>query len=99
MSAVSLEMRNEPSEVSGSVNTFRHLERFASEQAPRQRRRRAVAVDEQLPLWNSTSTPCRYCGRDEDQSPQTSARNQPAVFQVVVACASCGRSFAAISRN
>ena len=51
------------------------------------------------PEGNSTSTRCRYCGNDETQTRSSELRDRGATFQVIVACASCGAAFAALSRN
>jgi hypothetical protein len=50
-------------------------------------------------LGNSSATYCRYCGSEEDEHWHRKAQEQPAHYQVVVACASCGHAFAALSRN
>jgi len=46
---------------------------------------------------NSASTFCRYCGNDQrdEETPYVDRAH----FQVLVACASCGHAFAALSRN
>jgi len=56
-------------------------------------------VDEERPKGNSTSVPCRYCGNDAKSRDASELRLQPARYQVIVACASCGAAFAALSRN
>jgi uncharacterized Zn finger protein len=48
---------------------------------------------------NSTSQPCRYCGSDAEESNEKALREHAGTFQVIVACASCGAAFAALSRN
>jgi hypothetical protein len=48
---------------------------------------------------NSTSTRCRYCGSHETDQRSSDLRDRGATFQVIVACASCGAAFAALSRN
>lgn len=56
-------------------------------------------VDEERPKGNSTQAPCRYCGNDAKSRDASELRLQPARYQVIVACASCGSAFAALSRN
>lgn len=60
---------------------------------------KAFSVDEERPKGNSTSIPCRYCGNDAKSRDASEMRLQPARYQVIVACASCGAAFAALSRN
>jgi hypothetical protein len=56
-------------------------------------------VDEERSGGNSTSLPCRYCGSDADEPDEQTLREHAGTFQVIVACASCGAAFAALSRN
>jgi DNA-directed RNA polymerase subunit RPC12/RpoP len=56
-------------------------------------------VDDERSGGNSTSTRCRYCGSDEGDMRSSELRERAATFQVIVACASCGAAFAALSRN
>ena len=56
-------------------------------------------VDDERSGVNSTSTRCRYCGSDEKDQRSSELRDRGATFQVIVACASCGAAFAALSRN
>ena len=60
-------------------------------------------VDDDRPA-GQTDARCRYCGtEDAEHTPDVKRardlREQARTFQVVVACASCGAAFAAISRN
>jgi len=55
-------------------------------------------VDEERQKRNST-TPCRSCGSDERERAARTLREAGNTFQVIVACASCGAAFAALSRN
>jgi DNA-directed RNA polymerase subunit M/transcription elongation factor TFIIS len=55
-------------------------------------------VEEERPQRNST-TPCRSCGSDERARSARELRAAADTFQVIVACASCGAAFAALSRN
>jgi len=56
-------------------------------------------VDDERSRGNSTSTRCRYCGKHETDQRSSDLRDRGATFQVIVACASCGAAFAALSRN
>jgi len=56
-------------------------------------------VDEERSKRNSTNAPCRSCGTDERTRVARDARAAGATFQVIVACATCGHAFAALSRN
>jgi DNA-directed RNA polymerase subunit M/transcription elongation factor TFIIS len=58
-----------------------------------------VIVDEERPKRNSTDAPCRSCGRDENERNAKQLRAAGSTFQVIVACATCGAAFAALSRN
>jgi ribosomal protein S14 len=55
-------------------------------------------VEEERPPGRST-TPCRSCGSDERARTAKELREDAATFQVIVACATCGAAFAALSRN
>jgi transcription elongation factor Elf1 len=59
---------------------------------------KAENVDEQAPGGNSTSTRCRFCGREDGESDAQAVREKSHI-QVVVACGSCGHPFATLSRN
>jgi DNA-directed RNA polymerase subunit M/transcription elongation factor TFIIS len=59
---------------------------------------KADFVEEERPQRNSTA-PCRSCGSDEHARPARELRAAAETFQVIVACASCGAAFAALSRN
>jgi len=59
---------------------------------------RPVETGAHDPAGNFEHAPCRYCGHDETD-PAAGAKLRRAHFQVVVACASCGHAFAALSRN
>jgi len=61
-------------------------------------RPKALFVEEERPQRNSI-TPCRSCGSDEHARPARELREAAETFQVIVACASCGAAFAALSRN
>jgi DNA-directed RNA polymerase subunit M/transcription elongation factor TFIIS len=56
-------------------------------------------VDEERSKRNTTNAPCRSCGTDERTRIARDARAAGATFQVIVACATCGHAFAALSRN
>jgi uncharacterized Zn finger protein len=56
-------------------------------------------VDEKSPKRNSTNAPCRSCGSDDRTRVARDVRVAGATFQVIVACATCGHAFAALSRN
>jgi len=56
-------------------------------------------VDEERPKRNSTNAPCRSCGSDDRTRVSRDVRVAGATFQVIVACATCGHAFAALSRN
>jgi uncharacterized Zn finger protein len=56
-------------------------------------------VEDERQTGNSTSLPCRSCGRDAEQPNEKALREHAGTFQVIVACASCGAAFAALSRN
>ncbi|MFN2461353.1 MAG: hypothetical protein ABR591_11795 [Candidatus Velthaea sp.] len=56
-------------------------------------------MDDERPNGNSTSLPCRYCGSNAEERNARDDRERAATFQVIVACASCGAAFAALSRN
>jgi hypothetical protein len=56
-------------------------------------------VEDEASGGNSTSTRCRYCGSDDTEKRSSELRERGATFQVIVACASCGAAFAALSRN
>jgi uncharacterized Zn finger protein len=56
-------------------------------------------VDEERPKRNSTNAPCRSCGSDDRTRVARDVRAAGATFQVIVACATCGHAFAALSRN
>jgi DNA-directed RNA polymerase subunit RPC12/RpoP len=56
-------------------------------------------VDDDRSRGNSTSTRCRYCGSHDKDKRSTDLRHRGTTFQVIVACASCGAAFAALSRN
>jgi uncharacterized protein (DUF983 family) len=60
---------------------------------------KGVNVDDEPARGNSTETHCRYCGSDEKDKRSDDFRDRGATFQVIVACASCGAAFAALSRN
>jgi hypothetical protein len=55
-------------------------------------------VEDERPRRNST-TRCRSCGNDGRERSAHDVRKSADTFQVVVACASCGAAFAALSRN
>jgi hypothetical protein len=59
---------------------------------------KAICVEDERPQRNST-TPCRSCGSDAHARPAKELRKEAETFQVIVACASCGAAFAALSRN
>jgi hypothetical protein len=69
------------------------------EEASRPHKPKATDVDEERPSGNSTSLPCRFCGSDAEQPNEKALREHAGTFQVIVACASCGAAFAALSRN
>jgi DNA-directed RNA polymerase subunit M/transcription elongation factor TFIIS len=56
-------------------------------------------VDEKSPKRNSTNAPCRSCGSNDRTRVARDVRVAGATFQVIVACATCGHAFAALSRN
>jgi hypothetical protein len=56
-------------------------------------------VNDDRSRGNSTSTRCRSCGSHDKDKPTTDPRHRGTTFQVIVACASCGAAFAALSRN
>jgi len=56
-------------------------------------------VDDDRARGNSTETPCRYCGNDGDPKERPSYHERSQTYQVVVACASCGTPFVALSRS
>ena len=56
-------------------------------------------VDQERPKRNSTKSPCRSCGSDDRTRVARDVKAAGATFQVVVACATCGHAFAALSRN
>ncbi|BDE08002.1 hypothetical protein WPS_32780 [Vulcanimicrobium alpinum] len=58
-----------------------------------------VKVHDERTGGNSTGTRCRYCGSHETDERSNDLRERGATFQVIVACASCGAAFAALSRN
>jgi hypothetical protein len=62
-------------------------------------RQKAEIVDEKRPKRNSTNAPCRSCGTSERTRVARDVRVAGATFQVIVACATCGHAFAALSRN
>jgi hypothetical protein len=62
-------------------------------------RKKPENVDEERPKRNSTNAPCRSCGSDERTRVARDVRVAGATFQVIVACATCGHAFAALSRN
>jgi ribosomal protein S27E len=54
------------------------------------------AVGEQSNRGNSLETECRYCGNElRGETRETRGEH----FQVIVACAECGNTFAALSGN
>jgi hypothetical protein len=59
--------------------------------------RKGDCVDEQSPGGNPTSTRCRFCGCNENES-EHAVRDKDHI-QVVIACGSCGHPFAILSRN
>jgi DNA-directed RNA polymerase subunit M/transcription elongation factor TFIIS len=59
----------------------------------------AVDVAEERSKRNTTNAPCRSCGTDERTRVARDVRTAGATFQVIVACATCGHAFAALSRN
>jgi hypothetical protein len=69
------------------------------QKASRARKPKALHVDEERPSPNSTSLPCHYCGSDAEEPNEKTLRQHAGTFQVIVACASCGAAFAALSRN
>ncbi|MDQ6932344.1 MAG: hypothetical protein M3160_04115 [Candidatus Eremiobacteraeota bacterium] len=56
-------------------------------------------MDDESAAGNSLCAPCRYCGSNAEQQHFGAALNQAAIYQVIVACASCGTAFTALSRN
>jgi DNA-directed RNA polymerase subunit M/transcription elongation factor TFIIS len=60
---------------------------------------KAEFVEEERPQQRNSTTPCRSCGNDEHARPARELREAADTFQVIVACASCGAAFAALSRN
>jgi DNA-directed RNA polymerase subunit M/transcription elongation factor TFIIS len=62
-------------------------------------RKKAENVDEERPKRKATNAPCRSCGSDDRTRVSRDARVAGATFQVIVACATCGHAFAALSRN
>jgi DNA-directed RNA polymerase subunit M/transcription elongation factor TFIIS len=62
-------------------------------------RQKAKIVDEERSKRNSTNAPCRSCGTDDRTRVERDVRRAGATFQVIVACATCGHAFAALSRN
>lgn len=61
--------------------------------------RKRARVDDDRSRGNSTETPCRYCGNDGDPKERPSYHERSQTYQVVVACASCGTPFVALSRS
>jgi DNA-directed RNA polymerase subunit M/transcription elongation factor TFIIS len=61
-------------------------------------RPKPICVEDERPPRSST-TPCRSCGSDQHARPAKKLREAAETFQVIVACASCGAAFAALSRN
>jgi DNA-directed RNA polymerase subunit RPC12/RpoP len=55
-------------------------------------------MDAQESGAGKTSTRCKYCGCDDRAEPKDAAIGREHL-QVIVACASCGRQFAALSAN
>lgn len=56
-------------------------------------------VEEERPKGKSTGTPCKSCGSDDRERNARELRDAANTFQVIVACATCGAAFAALSRN
>jgi hypothetical protein len=56
-------------------------------------------VDDRTPGQSSTHVPCEHCGNPVPENRLEALRSRPENFQVIVACASCGSAFAALSRN
>jgi uncharacterized Zn finger protein len=56
-------------------------------------------VDEERQQRNATNAPCRSCGSDDRTRIARDVRAAAGTFQVIVACATCGHAFAALSRN
>lgn len=62
-------------------------------------RQKAENVDEERSKRNSTNARCRSCGSDDRTRVSRDVSVAGATFQVIVACATCGHAFAALSRN
>jgi DNA-directed RNA polymerase subunit M/transcription elongation factor TFIIS len=73
--------------------------RFGGAEGTSRCRAEAARVDEQRPQKNSTNAPCRSCGSDERTRVSRDVKAAGSTFQVIVACATCGHAFAALSRN
>jgi hypothetical protein len=56
-------------------------------------------VAEERSKRNSTKAPCRSCGIGASARVARDVKAAGATFQVIVACATCGHAFAALSRN
>jgi uncharacterized Zn finger protein len=56
-------------------------------------------VAEERSKRNSTNAPCKSCGVDGRARIARDVKAAGATFQVIVACATCGHAFAALSRN
>jgi len=57
-----------------------------------------MGVDEQAADGHPISTRCKFCGCDDDSLSADAMRDKQHI-QVVVACGSCGHSFAILSHN
>jgi uncharacterized Zn finger protein len=55
-------------------------------------------MEGQDPGSRKISTRCRFCGNDESVADKEDAALR-SHFQVIVACASCGRQFTVLSAN
>lgn len=56
-------------------------------------------MDDHPNVERSTSVPCKHCGYEPAENDSDATRAKTPTYQVIVACASCGHPFAALSRN
>jgi DnaJ-class molecular chaperone len=60
---------------------------------------KAEIVENDGPKSAAANIPCRSCGTSGQTRVARDVKTAGATFQVIVACATCGHAFAALSRN